>query len=84
MKTISKHYIDGVLAESYGREVMDIINPTNGKVIARATLADEEDARRAISAAKRAFAAFGRTTRRRSVRRSCAGCTRSSRRASTI
>jgi aldehyde dehydrogenase (NAD+) len=63
MKTISKHYIDGVFAESYGREVMDIINPTNGKVIARATLADEEDARRAIAAAKRAFAAFGRTTK---------------------
>jgi aldehyde dehydrogenase (NAD+) len=63
MKTITKHYIDGAFVESHGREVMDSINPTNGKVIARATLGDEEDARRAIAAAKRAFAKFGRTTK---------------------
>jgi aldehyde dehydrogenase (NAD+) len=42
---------------------MDVINPTNGEVIARATLADEEDTRRAIAAAKRAFATYGRTTK---------------------
>jgi aldehyde dehydrogenase (NAD+) len=46
MKTVTKHYIDGAFVESHGREVMDIINPSNGKVIARVTLADEEDARR--------------------------------------
>jgi len=63
MKTITKHYIDGAFVESHGREVMDIINPTNGTVIGKATLADEEDARHAIAAAKRAFAAFGRTTK---------------------
>src|SRR6266436_4414620 len=38
-------------------------NPTNRKVIAQVTLADEEDARRAIAAAERAFASFGRTTK---------------------
>src|ERR1700722_9035192 len=63
MKTITKHYIDGEFVESHGREVMDIINPTNRKVIAHVTLADEEDARRAIAAAKRAFVSFGRTTK---------------------
>jgi aldehyde dehydrogenase (NAD+) len=42
---------------------MDSINPNNGKVIARVTLGDEEDARRAISAAKRAFASFAHTTK---------------------
>jgi aldehyde dehydrogenase (NAD+) len=42
---------------------MDIIKPTNGKVIARVTLGDEEDTRRAIAAAKRALATFGRTTK---------------------
>jgi aldehyde dehydrogenase (NAD+) len=63
MKTITKCYIDGAFVESHGREVMDIINPANGKVIARVTLADEEDARLAIAAAKRAFATFGRTTK---------------------
>ena len=63
IKTLTTHYIDGAFVESHGSEVMDIINPTNGKVIARVALADEEDARRAITAAKRAFAAFGRTTK---------------------
>jgi aldehyde dehydrogenase (NAD+) len=63
LKTITTHYIDGVFVESHGREVMDIINPTNRERIAQVTLADEEDARRAIVAAKRAFAGFGRTTK---------------------
>ena len=63
MKKITKHYIDGAFVESHGREVMDIINPTNGEVIAKVTLADEEDTRHAIAAAKRAFATFGRTTK---------------------
>jgi len=63
IKTITTHYIDGAFVESHGREVMDIIQPTNGKVIACVTLGDEEDTRRAIAAAKRAFASFGRTTK---------------------
>jgi len=63
IRTITKHYIDGAFVESHGREVMDIINPSNGKVLARVTLADEEDARHAIAAAKRAFASFGKTTK---------------------
>jgi len=63
IKTITTHYIDGAFVESHGREVMDIIKPTNRKVIARVTLGDEEDTRRAIAAAKRAFAGFGRTTK---------------------
>src|SRR6201988_417397 len=63
MNTITKHYIDGTLVESHGRELMDIINPTKRTVIAEVTLADEEDARRAIAAAKRAFTTYGRTTK---------------------
>jgi aldehyde dehydrogenase (NAD+) len=63
MKTITEHYIDGAFVESHGREVMDIVNPTSGKTIGRVTLGDEEDTRRAIAAAKRAFATFGRSTK---------------------
>jgi aldehyde dehydrogenase (NAD+) len=63
MKAITEHYIDGAFVESHGREVMDSINPTSGRVIARVTLGDEEDARRAIAAAKRAFTSFGRTAK---------------------
>jgi aldehyde dehydrogenase (NAD+) len=63
MKMITTHYIDGAFVESHGREVMDIIRPTDGQAIGRVTLADEEDTRRAIAAAKRAFATYGRSTK---------------------
>jgi aldehyde dehydrogenase (NAD+) len=63
IRTITTHYIDGAFVESHGREAMDIIKPTNGQVIGRVMLGDEEDTRRAIAAAKRAFASFGRTTK---------------------
>ena len=53
MKAITTHYIDGAFVESHGQEVMDIIRPTDGQVIARVTLGDEEDTRRAIGAARR-------------------------------
>ena len=62
IKTITTHYIDGAFVESHGREVMDIISPTNRELIGRVTLADEEDTRRAIAAAKRAFATYSRST----------------------
>jgi aldehyde dehydrogenase (NAD+) len=63
IKTIKTHYIDGAFVESHGREVMEILKPTNGQLIGRVTLGDEEDARCAIAAAKRAFASFSRTTK---------------------
>jgi len=63
MKTITKHYIDGTFVESHGREVMDIVRPTDRKLIARVTLGDEQDTRRAIAAARRAYATFGQSTK---------------------
>ena len=63
IKTITTHYIDGAFIESHGQEVMDIIRPTDRQVIARVTLGDEEDTRRAIAAAKGAFARVGRSTK---------------------
>jgi aldehyde dehydrogenase (NAD+) len=38
LETISSHYIDGAFVESHGREVMDIIRPTDGQTIGRVTL----------------------------------------------
>src|SRR5450432_652757 len=61
--TLTTHYIDGSFVESHGREVMDVIKPTNGQLIGRVTLGDEEDTKRAIAAANGAFATFGRSTR---------------------
>jgi len=63
MQTITTHYIDGAFVESHGRGVMDIIRPKDGRLIGRVTLGDEEDTRRAIAAAKRAFATYGRSTK---------------------
>ena len=63
IRTITTHYIDGAFVESHGRQVTDVIRPTDGRVIARIALADEEDTRRAVAAAKRAFASFGRSNK---------------------
>jgi aldehyde dehydrogenase (NAD+) len=63
IKTLTTHYIDGAFVESHGREVMDIIRPTDGQLIARVTLGDEVDTQRAIAAAKCAFATYGRSTK---------------------
>jgi aldehyde dehydrogenase (NAD+) len=62
IKTITTHYIDGAFVASHGRESMNVIRPTDSRVIARVTLGDEEDTRRAIAAAKRAFAAYSTST----------------------
>jgi aldehyde dehydrogenase (NAD+) len=61
IKTITTHYIDGAFVPSHGSEVMDVIRPTDARMIARVTLGDEEDTRRAIAAAKRAFATYGKS-----------------------
>ena len=63
IKTITSHYIDGAFVASHGQEVLEIVRPTDANVIARVTLGDEEDTRRAIAAARRAFVTFGRTTK---------------------
>src|ERR1700751_3308988 len=63
MQILTKHYIDGTFVESHGSEVMDIIKPTNRQMIARVTMADEQDTKRAIAAAKSAFITFGRSTK---------------------
>jgi aldehyde dehydrogenase (NAD+) len=62
MQTIHQIYIDGAFVTPHGTETVDIINPTTERALARATLADGEDTRRAIAAAKRALPAFAQTT----------------------
>src|SRR6201996_9169313 len=61
IKTITTHYIDGAFVESHGRQIMDIIRPTDAEPIGHVTLGDKEDTRRAIAAAKRAFATYSRS-----------------------
>ena len=83
IKAITTHYIDGAFVESHGQEVMDIIRPTDAKVIARVTLGDQEDTRRAIG---RPGAPLTRSAgrRRKSAPAPYAACTRPSPRASMI
>jgi aldehyde dehydrogenase (NAD+) len=61
--TLTTHYIDGAFVESHGRQVMDIIRPTDAELIGRVALGDEEDTRLAIAAATRAFATYGRSSK---------------------
>jgi aldehyde dehydrogenase (NAD+) len=62
IEILTTHYVDGAFVESHGCEVIDVIRPTDSQVIGRVMLADEEDTRRAIAAARRAFVTWGRST----------------------
>lgn len=62
MQTIQQTYIDGAFVTPHGTETIEVINPSTGKPLARATLADAADTRRAISAAQTASQAFAQTT----------------------
>ena len=63
MQQIDKVYIDGAFVTPHGEEWFDLHNPAKETVIGTVRLADAEDARRAIAAAKRAFPAFSRTSK---------------------
>ncbi|SAK96722.1 aldehyde dehydrogenase [Caballeronia hypogeia] len=64
MQIIDHIYIDGAFVTPHGDEFFDLFNPATEQVIGRVRLADAEDARRAIAAARRAFPAFSRTDKR--------------------
>ena len=61
MHTIDQIYIDGAFVTPHGEELFELFNPATAQVIGRVRLADAEDARRAVAAARRAFPAFSRS-----------------------
>ena len=63
MLHIDKIYINGEFVTPHGSELFDLYNPATEAVIGQVRLADEDDTRRAIVAAKDAFPAWSRTTR---------------------
>ena len=67
MRTLDQIYIDGAFVTPHGEALFDLHNPASGQVIGQVRLADAEDARRAIAAAKRAFATFRLTTREQRI-----------------
>lgn len=62
MKTVNKIYINGEFVTPHGKEILDLINPSDNLKIGEITLADEVDTRNAIAAAKAAFRSFSRST----------------------
>src|SRR6267154_5230037 len=57
MQIIDKIYIGGAFVKPHGEELFDLFNPATEQVIGRVLLADAQDARDAIAAAKLAFPA---------------------------
>ncbi|MFM0436053.1 aldehyde dehydrogenase family protein [Paraburkholderia strydomiana] len=63
MWNIDKAYIDGKFVPVHGDEVIETTNPSTEQVIGTATLANRDDARRAIAAAQRAQQTLARTSK---------------------
>jgi aldehyde dehydrogenase (NAD+) len=67
MRNIDQIYLNGSFVTPHGTESFNLFNPATGQVIGKVRLADEEDARSAIAAAKRAFPAFSRTSKQERI-----------------
>jgi aldehyde dehydrogenase (NAD+) len=63
MRAINQIYIDGEFVTPHGQELFDLHYPATEETIGQVRLGDEIDARAAAAAAKRAFAAFSRTSK---------------------
>jgi aldehyde dehydrogenase (NAD+) len=63
MQLFNHAYIDGRFVEPHGTELFDLHNPVTGEVFGRVRLGDAEDTQLAITAAKRAFPMWSRTSK---------------------
>ena len=57
-----QNYIDGAFVTPAGTELLDIVNPTNGEVVAQSPVSSPADVDDAMKAAARAFTTWKRTT----------------------
>jgi len=62
MKTIDRIYIDGEWITPEGTAVFDLISPTTNEKLGTVRLGNEQDTKKAIAAAKKAFVTFSKTT----------------------
>jgi len=62
MRTYDKFYINGEWVNPIGRESSDVINPHTGEVSARVPMGNAEDVDAAVSAARKAFDTWSRTS----------------------
>ncbi|MEN9509306.1 MAG: hypothetical protein RLZZ621_1869, partial [Gemmatimonadota bacterium] len=58
-----KFYIDGQWVDPIGTATLDVINPATEESIGRIAMGNAEDVNRAVSAARRAFESFSRTSK---------------------
>jgi len=63
----SKFYIDGNWVDPRSSQPLDVVNPATEKPIATIALGDTADVDRAVTAARKAFESFARTTREERV-----------------
>jgi aldehyde dehydrogenase (NAD+) len=63
MRNYLKFYIDGRWVDPIAPNTLDVINPATEDVAGRISLGSAADVDRAVKAARKAFATFGRTTR---------------------
>ena len=63
MRKIDQIYIDGQFVTPHGREQAPLFNPSTEEQIGTVRLGDAEDVNAAVSAAKRAFGHFSRTSK---------------------
>ena len=63
VRTFDRAYINGQFVTPHGTQVVDLVNPTDNKVIGKVTMADEIDTRKAIGAAKEAFNTFSQSSK---------------------
>ena len=55
VRAFDRAYINGQFVTPHGTQIVDLVNPTDNKVIGKVTMTDEIDTRKAIGAAKEAF-----------------------------
>jgi aldehyde dehydrogenase (NAD+) len=63
VRAFDRAYINGRFVTLHGTQVVDLVNPTDSKVIGKVTTADEIDTRKAIGAAKEAFITFSQSSK---------------------
>src|ERR1700748_1780374 len=63
LRAFDRSYINGQFVTPHGTQIIDLVNPTDNKVIGKVTMADEIDTRKAIAAAKEAFNSFSQSSK---------------------
>src|ERR1700752_888520 len=63
VRAFDRAYINGKFVTPHGTHVVDLVNPTDNKVIGKVTMADEIDTRKAIGAAKEAYNTFSQSSK---------------------